>query len=55
MSHQIFKQTNLGFEVYPSPKVKLPGFYMDRLRAERAYDKYRNAIQEVKANRRKDK
>jgi hypothetical protein len=36
----MFKYTDAGIEVHPSPRAKLPGIFQNQLQAERALEKY---------------
>ena len=36
----MFKYTDEGIEVHPSPRARLPGIFQNQLQAERALERY---------------
>lgn len=38
--HNPYKQSLSGWEVWPSKRAKLPGYFSNILQAQRAYDRY---------------
>lgn len=53
--HKIFKQSGGGFEVWPTKRARLPGFFTNVLQAERAYEKYEAECNVAKINKRASK